>query len=55
VIERDYGVIVIHRKHNVFAAHAGLTVEVFETSDGLIQRNIVYWSTEEVAARFRAA
>ena len=53
VIEREYGVMIIHRKHNVFAAHAGLTVETFETSGNLIRRNIVYWSAEEVAARFK--
>jgi ketosteroid isomerase-like protein len=55
VIEREYGVMVIHRKHNVFATHPGLTIEIFETSNSLIHRNTVYWSTEEVAARFKAA
>ena len=55
VIERESGVMVLHRKHNVFAAHAGLTVETFETAGGLIRRNVVYWCTEEVAARFRPA
>ena len=55
VIERPGGVMVLYRKHNVFAAHAGLTVEVFETADGLIRRNVVYWGVEEVAARFRPA
>jgi len=46
-------VLVLHRKHNVFAARAGLTVETFETTGGLVTRNVVYWSAEEVAARFR--
>jgi hypothetical protein len=55
VIERPTGVMVLYRKHNVFADHAGLTVEVFETSGGLIRRNVVYWGVEEVAARFRPA
>jgi ketosteroid isomerase-like protein len=53
VIEREGGVLVLHRKHNVFAAHPGLTVEIFETSGGLIRQNLVYWGVEEVAARFR--
>jgi len=53
VIERASGVLVLHRKHNVFAARAGLTVETFETTGGLVTRNVVYWSAEEVAARFR--
>jgi len=53
VIERPSGVMVLHRKHNVFAARAGLTVETFETAGGLVTRNAVYWSAEEVAARFR--
>ena len=53
VIERPSGVMVLHRKHNVFAARAGLTVETFETTGGLVTRNVVYWSAEEVAARFR--
>ena len=53
VIERPSGVLVLHRKHNVFAARAGLTVETFETTGGLVTRNVVYWSAEEVAARFR--
>src|SRR5438128_612915 len=35
------------------AARAGLTVETFETAGGLVTRNVVYWSAEEVAARFR--
>ena len=52
VIERPYGVIVIYRKLGVFAEQPGLTVEIFETSDGLIHRNVVYWGLEEVASRF---
>ena len=52
VIERPYGVIVIYRKLGVFAEQPGLTVEVFETSGGLIRRNIVYWCVEEVASQF---
>ena len=50
VIERPSGVMVLYRKHNVFAARPGLT---FETAGGLVTRNVVYWSAEEVAARFR--
>jgi hypothetical protein len=52
VIERPYGFIVIYRKVGVFAEQPGLTVEVFETSGGLIKRNIVYWCVEEVASQF---
>lgn len=52
VIERPYGVIVIYRKLGVFAEEPGLTVEVFETSGGLIRHNVVYWGLEEVASRF---
>src|SRR5689334_561334 len=37
VIERPYGVIVIYRKLGVFVEEPGLTVEVFETSGGLIR------------------
>ena len=54
VIERPQGVVVIYRKHGVFTANPGLTVEVFEFENGLVKRNIVYWSAEEVARRFRA-
>ena len=53
VIERPSGVMVLHRKHNVFTTHPGLTIETFDTSGGLIVRNTVYWCTEEIAARFR--
>ena len=52
VIERPYGVIVIYRKLGVFAEQPGFTIEVFETSRGLIHRNTVYWGLEEVASRF---
>ena len=52
VIERPGGVIVIHRKLNGFVERAGLTVETFDVADGLVRRNVVYWSTEEVAGRF---
>ena len=52
VIERPDRVIVIHRKLNGFVERAGLTVETFEIADELVQRNVVYWSTEEVAGRF---
>lgn len=52
VIERPYGVIVLYKKIGVFAERPGLTVEVFETSDGLVRRNVVYWGLEEVASRF---
>lgn len=52
VIERPYGVIVIYRKLGVFAEQPGLTVEVFETSDRLIRRNVVFWGLEEVASQF---
>ena len=54
VIERSYGVIVIYRKLGVFTEQPGFTIEVFETSDGLIRRNTVYWGFEEVASRFVA-
>jgi hypothetical protein len=53
-IERPYGIIVMHRKHGVFAQQPGLTIEIFEISDGLIHRNIAYWGVEEVASRFVA-
>jgi len=52
VIEQPDRVIIIHRKHNGFVERAGLTVETFEIADGLVRRNVVYWSTEEVAGRF---
>jgi len=52
VIERPYGVIVVYRKLGVFAERPGFTIEVFETSDGLIHHNTVYWGVEEVAGRF---
>jgi ketosteroid isomerase-like protein len=52
IIERTYGVIVIHRKLGVFAEEPGFTVEVFEINDGLIHRNTVYWGLEEIASRF---
>ncbi len=45
---------MIYRKHGVFAEKPGLTVEVFEFENGLVKRNVVYWSAEEVASRFRA-
>ena len=54
VIERPQGVIVIYRKLGVFAEKPGLTVEVFEFENDLVKRNVVYWSAEEVASRFRA-
>ena len=44
--------IVIYRKLGVFAELPGLTVEIFETSDGLIHRTVVYWGLEEIASRF---
>ena len=55
VIERAGGVIVVYRKLGVFAANPGLTVEVFEFEDDLVKRNVVYWSAEEVASRFRVS
>jgi len=55
VIERAGGVIVVYRKLGVFAAKPGLTVEVFEFEDDLVKRNVVYWSAEEVASRFRVS
>jgi len=54
VIDRPYGVIVIYRKLGVFAERPGLTVEVFEMADGLVQRNTVYWGVEEVMSRWQA-
>jgi len=55
VIERPYGVIVIYRKLGVFAEQPGLTVEVFETSDGLIRRNVVFGALKKWQANFRSA
>jgi len=55
VIQRPSGVMLLYRKHNVFTPHPGLTVETFDVSRGLVERNVVYWDTEEVAARFRPA
>jgi ketosteroid isomerase-like protein len=52
VIEKPDRIIIIHRKHNGFVERAGLTVETFDVADGLVRRNVVYWSTEEVAGRF---
>src|SRR5262249_56788595 len=52
VIERPYGVIVIYRKLGVFAERPRFTVGVFETVDGLIRCNTVYWGLEEIASRF---
>jgi ketosteroid isomerase-like protein len=52
VIERPAGVIVVYRKLNGFVDRPGLTVETFETADGLVRRNVVYWGTEEIAGRF---
>ncbi len=53
VIERPPAVILIYRKLNVFSDHPGMTVEVFELEQGLVKRNVVYWSTEEVVSRFQ--
>ena len=55
VIERAQGVIVIYRKLGVFADNPGFTVEVFVLEDDLVKRNVVYWSAEEVASRFRVS
>ena len=52
VVERPDRVLIIHRKLNGFVERAGLTVETFDIADGLVRRNVVYWSTEEVAGRF---
>jgi hypothetical protein len=52
VIERPYGILLVHRKRGGIAERPGLTVETFELQDGLIRRNVVYWSVEEVASRF---
>src|SRR5438876_2259286 len=54
MIERPHRVIVIYRKLGVFADDPGFTVEVFEFENDLVKRNVVYWSAEEVASRFRA-
>ena len=54
VTERPHRVIVIYRKLGVFADDPGFTVEVFEFENDLVKRNVVYWSAEEVASRFRA-
>ena len=53
VIEENARIIMLYRKHGVFAAKAGLTVEIFDIVGGEIVRSTVYWSVEEVAARFR--
>jgi hypothetical protein len=52
VLEWDHRLVLIYRKLNVFAEHAGSTIEVFEVHDGRIARSTVYWSVEEVTARF---
>ena len=44
--------ILLYRKHGVFAERPGLTVEIFEVAGGKIARSTVYWGVEEVAARF---
>jgi hypothetical protein len=53
VIEKDDRIVMLYRKHGVFAAQAGLTVEIFDVAGGKITRSTVYWGVEEVAARFR--
>jgi uncharacterized protein (TIGR02246 family) len=52
VLEYGNHVLVLYRKHGVFAENPGLTVEVFEVEGGHIRRSTVYWGVEEVAARF---
>jgi hypothetical protein len=53
VIEADGRIIMLYRKHGVFAGKAGLTVEIFDVVGDEIVRSTVYWGVEEVAARFR--
>jgi hypothetical protein len=53
VIEEDDRIVMLYRKHGVFAGKAGLTVEIFDLVDGAVVRSTVYWGVEEVAARFR--
>jgi uncharacterized protein (TIGR02246 family) len=52
VLEYGDHIMVLYRKFGVFAEHPGLTIEVFEVEHDLIRRSTVYWSAEEVAARF---
>ena len=53
VLEDGPRIVVFYRKHGVFSATPGLTIEVFEVDQGEIKRSTVYWSVEEVAARFQ--
>lgn len=53
VIEEPGRIIMLYRKHGVFAGHAGLTIEIFDVTGDEIVRSTVYWSVEEVGARFR--
>lgn len=55
VLECGSRLVLLYRKHGVFAASPGLTVEIFEVEGGLIRRSTVYWGVEEVAARFAPA
>jgi uncharacterized protein (TIGR02246 family) len=52
VLEDGNRLVLLYRKHGVFAEHPGLTVEIFEVADGKIARSTVYWGVDEVAARF---
>jgi hypothetical protein len=52
VLEHGNHLVVLYRKHGVFAEHPGLTVEIFELAGGSIRRSTVYWGVQEVAARF---
>ena len=53
VLECGNRLVLLYRKHGVFAVTPGLTVEIFEVEGDRIRRSTVYWGVEEVAARFR--
>ena len=53
VLEHGAQLVVLYRKHGVFAERPGLTVEIFDVAEGKIRRSTVYWGVEEVVARFR--
>jgi ketosteroid isomerase-like protein len=54
-IERPWGLLIVYRKLHVYAESPGSTAELFFLDDaGMVRRNVVCWSVEEVAARFGA-
>ena len=46
-------IVMLYRKHGVFAETPGLTVEIFDLAGDEVVRSTVYWGVEEVGARFR--